>query len=235
MSRQQFAFPLADTPHYGAADFLVSACNHVAFDAIRRWPDWPAPVLFLSGPAASGKTHLAHIWAAQNGAPLIPASALTRTAVGEWIAEGRAAGTFVIEEVETLPEAEESALFHLMNAVREQKGSLLLTAAQPASQLGIDLPDLASRLVAAPTAALESPDETVLKAVLMKQFSDRQLRVPDEVLAYLLSRMERSYHAARSWVQRLDEASLAEQRRISVPLVRGLMEADQVEKEPPLL
>ena len=232
---QQFAFSLADAPHYGVADFLVSPCNEMAFETIRRWPDWQSPILFLSGPNASGKTHLAHIWAAQANASIIPARALTASAVGEWIAEGRAAGALVVEGAQELPETEQAALFHIMNAIREQGGSLLITSNQPASQLPIALRDLASRLVAAPAVMLSPPDETVLKATLMKQFSDRQLRVPDEVLSYLLSRMERSYQAARDWVARLDEASLAEQRRISVPLVRRLLESEQAEKEPPLL
>ena len=232
---QQFAFSLADAPHYGVDDFLVSPCNELAFSTIRRWPDWAGPVLVLTGPAASGKTHLAHIWAAQTGAPIILARDLTAAAAGEWIAEGRASGALVVVAIETLPEAEQPALFHLINAVREQGGFLMVTASQPASQLPIALRDLASRLVAAPTVSLSPPDETVLKATLMKQFSDRQLRVPDEVLTYLLSRMERSYQAAREWVARLDDASLAEQRRISVPLVRRLLESEQADKEPPLL
>lgn len=212
---------------------MVSACNQAAYDTVRRWPDWQQPVLVLQGPAASGKTHLAHIWAVQSGAQFLAASALTRAIVQALVEQGGAAQAIIVEGLEEL--AEEAALFHLLNAVREQGGSLLITTTALPAQMEIPLADLRSRLCAAPLVELEAPDDALLMAVLMKQFADRQLRVGDEVLHYLLRRMERSFAAARDWVARIDAEALATRSKITVVLVRRLFDADAKDAEPPLL
>lgn len=224
----QFSFALPLTTAYRVEDFSLSRCNRTAYERVTGWPAWPQPVLLLHGPAASGKTHLAHIWAQQSGARCIDATQLTREAVRAIIESGEASGAWVVEDVGGL--ADETALFHLLNAVREQVGWLLLTASAPPSQLKTGLPDLRSRLQALLTVALEAPDDEVLAAAIHKQFADRQLRVGEEVVRYLLLRMDRSFAAARMWVGRIDQAALAEQRKVTTALVRQLLDAEQ---EPP--
>lgn len=231
-SFRQFRIPLPDDPAYGVADFMVSDCNQGAFMAVHRWPDWPQPVLLLFGPAASGKSHLAHIWAARSNGRILPAKDLNEPLVQELIARGEASESWVVEDVQQL--GDEASLFHLLNAVREQGGYLMVTADRAANQLPLGLPDLRSRLLAVPAQGLEAPDETVLTAVIVKQFSDRQMRVPEEVIAYLLARMERSFKAARDWVHRIDEASLGQKGKVSIPLVRQLLEADRKAGSPTL-
>lgn len=218
----QFSFALPLTTAYRQADFAVSASNRTAYEQVISWPDWSQPVLILQGPAASGKTHLAHIWAEQSAARVMFAAQLNTEAAAAIIEAGEAARPWVVEGIDAV--AEEAALFHLLNAVREHGGSLLLTTPQPPAQLEWQLADLRSRLCAAPLAALDTPDEEVLAAVIRKQFADRQLRVGDDVIHYLLLRMSRSFDAARDWVERIDKAALAQQRKVTVALVRNLLD-----------
>ena len=82
------------------------------------------------------------------------------------------------------------------------------------------LADLRSRLNAAAAVAIAEPDDTLMEAVLVKLFSDRQLRVDDDVLAFMLTRMERSFAGARDLVARVDDVALKTRRNISVSLVR---------------
>lgn len=220
----QYSFTLPQTTAYHAGDFVLSPCNRSAHARVTGWPDWPQPVLWLHGPAASGKTHLAHIWARQADARCMGAEQLTREAAQAIIASGEAGGAWAVEDCGAL--ADEAALFHLLNAVREQGGWLLLTASMPPSQAGFGLADLRSRVQALLTAELEAPDDEVLAAVIHKQFSDRQLRVGDDVVRYLLLRMDRSFAAARAWVERIDRAALAEQRRVTTALVRRLLDEE---------
>jgi chromosomal replication initiation ATPase DnaA len=70
------------------------------------------------------------------------------------------------------------------------------------------------------------PDDAVIAAVLIKLFADRQLKVGTEVVTYLLRHMERSFQAMRALVDAADAVSLAEQRPITVPLVRRLLDGD---------
>jgi chromosomal replication initiation ATPase DnaA len=88
------------------------------------------------------------------------------------------------------------------------------------------LPDLRSRLVAMPGIAMLAPDDALIGAVLLKLFADRQLSVSEDVIVFLLHHMERSFAAARRLVAALDRAALVAQRRITVPLARQVLAAE---------
>ena len=118
----------------------------------------------------------------------------------------------------------ERALLHLVNYVREGGGGLLLTGATAPARWSARLPDLASRLSAAPAVGIGPPDDALLAAILAKLFHDRQVQVGADVVAYLVSRIERSFATARDIVARLDETALRAKRPITVPLVRRVIE-----------
>lgn len=217
----QLGLPLQAEVTYAPEDFALSACNRSAHDALLL-REWQNPVFILYGPVASGKTHLAHVWAQQANAIFIPPRSITKESVAEWMAGQVLAGHLVVDGVEQV--SDEPALFHLLNGVREQGGKLLLTSMVAPSHLPVQLADARSRLNAAPAAALQVPDDEALRAVLVKQFSDRQLRVGEDVLHYLLLRMDRSFASARDWVEKIDKASLAMQRRVTVVWLRELMD-----------
>jgi chromosomal replication initiation ATPase DnaA len=124
------------------------------------------------------------------------------------------------------PLADEVALLQLYNRMREQGSHLLLLARRPVAAWQLRLPDLASRLRAAPAVAIEAPDDALLAALLVKLCDDRQLAVSDGVIAYLVRHMERSFAAARAVVEALDRHSLRERRPLTVALARAVLEAD---------
>lgn len=197
---------------FGLEDFMPSASNQEALAWLQRWPDWPAPTLVLHGPEGAGKTHLAMIWKARSGA-----ESLDHEALGSAL-EMDASRCYLLDPAE--PVIDELALLQLYNRLRDEGGYLLLTARRPPQQWGIALPDLASRLVAAPSAALGAPDDELLSALFLKLFDDRQLVMPEPVIRYLLTHMERSFADARRLVDELDRLSLECQRPITIPLAR---------------
>lgn len=199
---------------------MIGPSNVDALRLIGRWPAWPAPAVLLSGPPGSGKTHLAHIWAAQSGAVILSADRLTKGEAG-----GVSCSAMVVEDISS-EAAPEEPLFHLINAMRESGGSLLLTARAPAEAWRIHLPDLRSRLRMAAPAALGAPDDELLRRVLVKLFADRQLAIDKPVVDYLLARMERSFGAAISIVQAIDRAALAAGRPITRSVAAAIL-ADQ--------
>lgn len=205
----QLVLELPHRPAMGLEDFLVSGSNEAAVDLVDRWPDWPAGAALLCGPAGSGKSHLANVWRLRSSAAVVSAADLAVESVPALAA----AGAVVVEDLPSL--ADEAALFHLLNLVREQRVSLLLTSAAAPGELPFRLPDLRSRLNALPFAAISAPDDALLRAVLVKLFNDRQLHVEPHIIDFVLVRMERSMSAAELLVREVDRQALALQRRVT--------------------
>jgi DnaA regulatory inactivator Hda len=218
---KQLALDLRHRPALGMEDFLVAECNREAVAWIDRWPHWPAPALTVFGPAGCGKTHLAHVWQACSRAVIVAPDALAGAEPPALLAGARCC---VVEELDMgLDPASERAMLHLYNTVAERGGHVLLTARRPPSRWNVALADLASRLGAAPAVAVGRPDDALIAALLVKLFADRQLAVSEEVIAYLLPRMERSFDGARRLVAGIDRAALASRRRVTVALIREVL------------
>lgn len=220
---EQIPLDLGHRTAMGREDFLVAPGNQDAVAWIDLWPEWPAPALVLYGPVASGKSHLAAVWCDQSGAAKISAQDLNEKSVEAVAARAK---HLMIDDADALigDVAREKALFHLYNMFKEEKRTLLLTMQDAPIRRAFTLPDLASRLRAAPCVSIREPDDALLAAVLVKLFNDRQLRVSSEVIHYILPRIERSFDAARSLVQKLDEAALSSKSDLTIPFVRKYLD-----------
>jgi chromosomal replication initiation ATPase DnaA len=214
---RQLALALNHAESLTREDFLPGPSNETALAMIDRWPDWPARVLAVAGPAGSGKSHLASIWACESGARFLSARALELADLPASIATG----ALVLEDC-TGDGIDERALFHLLNLVREEEAWLMLTAQSLPTNWPVTLPDLSSRLRAMPSVSLSGPDDTLLRAVLVKQFADRQLGVDEALIAYLLPRIGRSFADARAAVARLDREALQRSRPVNRALAAEL-------------
>ncbi len=210
---RQLALALDHSESFARDDFLSGPSNVAALALIERWPDWPDRVMLLVGPEGAGKSHLAAIWAQTAGARLVAARALESVNLPAMLATG----ALVVEDL-VAGRFDERALFHLLNLVREEAAALLITARELPAAFAIALNDLASRLRALPVVNIAAPDDALLRAVIVKQFSDRQLAVDESLIAYLLTHIERSFAAVRAAVERLDREALQQKR----PVTRAL-------------
>lgn len=207
-------------PGLSREDFVTAPCNAVALAMLDDWRNWPRGKLVLTGPAGSGKTHLAHIWAAETGARMVRAVDLEDADIPTL-----GAGPLVVEDVDDLASsAGEEALFHLHNILQVEGHPLLLTGAPGIAGWPLSLPDLRSRLQQAQAAVVEAPDDALLSLLLVKLFSERQLHVAPQVIDYLSRRMDRSFDGVRTIVAALDQASLAERRAITVRLAADVLD-----------
>jgi len=210
---RQLALALKHSESFAREDFLSGACNAAALALIEAWPQWPGNIVILTGPEGCGKSHLAAIWANIAGARTIAARALDRISGPSALATG----ALVIEDL--APHAfDERALFHLLNLAREEDAFVLMSARAAPAGWTFAIPDLASRVNAIPQVALSAPDDALLRAVLVKSFTDRQIAVDESLIVYLARRMERSFAAVRAIVAQLDEEAMRRKR----PLTRAL-------------
>lgn len=218
---EQLVLDLPVRPAMGRGDFFVSGSNAAAVAQVEAWEAWPHAKLVLTGPEGAGKTHLAHVWAARSGARLIAAQDVADADIPEL-----ATGPVAVEDVPGIAgdEAAETALFHLHNLALASGQTLMFTGAPPLAAWPLVLPDLKSRLQGAASAELALPDDTLLAAVLAKLFADRQITPPASVIAFLVPRMDRSFTAARSIVERLDRASLGKRRPVTRALAREVLD-----------
>ena len=216
----QIPLALGYRPAMGQEDFLVAPCNEEAVAWIDSWPDWPAAALCIYGPAGCGKTHLAQVWRARSEA-LMPTRGSLRQQPPDRLLGDR--NVCVIDDAEV--DRDEGALLHLFNVISERRGHLLVTSKEPPARWGCRLDDLRSRLAAAPAVAIGSPDDGLMGAVMIKLFADRQLEVGQDAIIYALMRIERSFEMARRVVDEIDRASLSARRKVTVRLVRDVLES----------
>lgn len=221
MATTQLPLNLEHRPALGGEDFLLAPSNQDAVAWLDKWPNWPTTGLIIHGPAGSGKTHLAQVFLGQSEGKLVKPDEVIEDVVYTFAK----APACILEDADQFigqPETEE-ALLHLYNALGESKCHLLLTARTPPAHWNIALADLRSRLNAAGTVALSAPDDTLITALLVKQFADRQLKIDEGLIAYLIPRMERSFDAVQRVVDGADKAALAGQQKITKPLLGGVL------------
>ena len=194
---------------------MPSLASAAALAFIDSWPDWPANAAALYGPSGSGKSHLATIWAVRANAQIVSASALGDVTLDP-------SRPIVIEDVDaSAPSAaRDAALFALFENPRI---SLLLTGHEPPTRWASSLPDLASRFSALLAFGLWAPDDALLAAIARKLFNDRQLTVPDAVIARMVQSLERSPSAIRDFVDAADAKALSEGRPVNLALVREML------------
>ncbi len=117
----------------------------------------------------------------------------------------------------------EEALFHLYNRMRDAGSTLLVTATSSPAALAIQLPDLQSRLAWGPVFQLQELDDIEKISALRLRAMGRGFDLPDEVAQYLIRRSPRDMSSLFALLDRLDEASLVQQRKLTIPFVRGLI------------
>lgn len=208
---------------------IVTDANRAAVELLCAREARPGGAMILVGPAASGKSHMVSALAPEAYA-LQANDAAAAAADPSLIDAGR---TVVLEDLDrTGPHslatpraraAAESGLFHLFNQAAARGARVLITARIPPARWAIDLPDLSSRLRAAPLARIEPPDDAMMRALLAKLLEDRGVRVEPRVLGYVSLRLERSFEAAAAAADRLDEEAMRRHAPITTALAASAL------------
>lgn len=191
----QLALPLGWDSDDDSGGFLVGTSNVEAVRHLEHHATWPVRASVLVGPAGSGKSLLGRAFA-------------------------QATGGAVIDPVEGTPD---HAIFHAWNAAQETRKPLLLIASAPPASWPVALPDLRSRLMAAPVVTIGEPDDCLALTLIERQFAARATPVAPDLAGYLVPRIERSYSAIHRVVRALDEAALAGHRRIGIRTAREVL------------
>jgi len=213
--------------YFGQAE-LASAvelfCNQIG----RQQTD--LSFLYLWGDKASGKTHLSLAIAEQaqkNSKTMLylPLAELVETASPEVLQGVEDLNLLCLDEFEAiagLPQWEE-ALFHCFNRLQQSGCQLLIASRDNPATSAIQLADLRSRMATGLVYQLDSLNDNAKQKVMMVQSQARGLEMAEEVAQYLLRHHSRDIIELMALLQRLDKASMAAQRRLTIPFVRQIL------------
>ncbi|WP_420145271.1 chromosomal replication initiator DnaA [Sphingobium sp.] len=185
--------------HGGAedGDFLVSDANRIAVAHLERWREWPLSVSVLTGPPRSGRSTLARHFVAMCGGDVID------DAQGE----------------------DEHRLFHAWNEAQTERRPLLMVGRTTPVEWTVALPDLRSRLAAAPHVAIEEPDEGLARALIIRAFDRAGASYAPDLPDWLMRRVEHRYGAIEAATRLLDREALSSGRKISVAMAKEALQS----------
>ena len=194
---------------------VVTAANRAAAELLQGWRTWPGGAMALTGPAGSGKSHLANAWAADAGATPFDAREPPAAAAAAFEAAG---GRLVLDDADQA--ADDLTLIRVLDLARWQSGAVLLVGQEDPSRWPCATPDLVSRLGALPAARLLEPDEALLTLVLRRLCRERFIELSDKAATYLASRMQRTFAAAHALADELDRSVVRAARPVALPQAR---------------
>ncbi len=221
---EQLTLDLGNKHSFNVDDFITLPSNQGLVNQLLNTELGTSPLTILFGAQQSGKTHLAHLWANAFNAEFLPPGFLQIDEVDfPKLAEKINTTAIIIDDVDQKQICEKT-IFHIINIAISSKQKLLFTSNKPLPLWDINLPDLLSRLKAAKHLEVTQPDDLLIEAILYKCFAEKQLNVAENVVAYILPRLERSIEAVVKLVDQLDKYALAEKKPITRMMVAKMYE-----------
>ena len=198
-------------------DYYVSKSNYFAFNLIQNWTKWEKKILNISGDTFSGKTHLAKIF--QNKSRALY---LTDSDVNEEIYKKiKLSECIVIDDFEKIKN--ENLLYSLFNLIYQDNKYLLILSNRAISDIDYSLDDLNSRAKNCIFAQIENPDDDLIFAIIVKSFSDRQIKLEKKFLEYIIKRIERSYGKIYEFIYKVDELSLKKKKPVNLKTIKEIL------------
>ena len=203
--------------NFNEHDFYLSKSNSNAFNLINRWPDWNKKILNISGEKFSGKSHLANIFKLKSKAFLIKGNEIDNSIFKSI----KLHESIIIDDFEECNE--EEILYSIFNLIDQDSKYLLINSLKPINEIKYRLPDLSSRSKNCLYAVIENPDDELLFAIILKNFSDRQIKIEKKIINFIISRIDRSYRKIDEFIYKIDELSLKKKKPINLKTIKEIL------------
>jgi len=198
-------------------DYYVSKSNYFAFNIIDKWPRWEKKIVNISGEKFSGKTHLANIFKSKSKALLINHNKIN----DDIFKKIKLFESIIIDDFDN--NLNEKIIYSIFNLVDQDNKYMLITSEKPINEIKFKLPDMISRSKNCLVAKLESPDDELIFAIILKNFSDRQIKLEKKIIEFIINRIDRSYSKIYEFIYKLDELSLKKKKPINLKTIRELL------------
>ena len=198
-------------------DFYVSNSNYYAFQLIEKWPNWEKNILNIYGEKFSGKTHLSNIFLDKNKGLKINEKDIN----DDIFKKLKLYENIVIDNY--FNQSEEKLLYSIFNLVDQDNKYLLINSKIPINEIKFNLPDMASRSKNCLFAQLENPDDDLIFAIILKNFSDRQIKMEKKIIEFIINRIDRSYSKIYEFIYKIDELSLKKKKPINLKTIKEIL------------
>ena len=198
-------------------DYYVSKSNFFAFNLIQSWPKWEKKILNISGEKFSGKTHLAKIFQFKSKALY-----LTKKNINEQIFKKiKLYECIIIDDFDKIED--ENLLYSLFNFVYQDNKYLLILSEKEINKINFKLNDLNSRVKNCIFAKINNPEDDLIFAIILKNFSDRQIKLEKKIVEFIIKRIERSYGKIYEFIYKIDKLSLKKKKHISFKTIKEIL------------
>ena len=198
-------------------DFYVSKSNFYAFEILEKWPKWEKNILNLYGEKFCGKSHLANIFCKKNSSKKIEEKQLN----DDIIKELKLFEIIVLDNFINI--TEERILYALFNLIDNDNKYLLINSLVPINEMDFKLIDLKSRSKNCLFAKIDSPDDDLMFAIILKSFSDRQITIDKKLIDFIIKRIDRSYGKIAEFIYKIDELSLKKKKPINLKTIKEIL------------
>jgi len=200
--------------NYKNEDFYVNKSNFFAFSLIEKWPKWEKNILNIYGDKYCGKTHLSNIFKKQHTAFKMQANEFNHESLKEF----KVFENLILDDFdETI---DEKLMYTLFNVADQDNKFILINSLVPINELNFKLVDFISRSKDCIFAKIENPDDELMFAILLKNFSDRQIKVDKKLIDFIIKHIDRSYGKIYEFVYKLDEISLKKKKSIDFKIIK---------------
>ena len=213
----QLLLELDHKKNFNEHDYYISKSNYFAYNIIDKWPKWDKKILNIFGEKFSGKTHLANIFKSKSNALFIKSKEINE----DFFKNIKLFESIIIDDFEK--DYDERLIYSIFNLVDQDNKYMLINSSIPINEIKFELPDLTSRAKNCISAKIESPDDNLIFAIILKNFSDRQIKVEKKIIDFIINRIDRSYGKIYEFIYKIDELSLKKKKPITFKTIKEIL------------
>ena len=213
----QLLLDLNHKKNFNNYDYYVSKSNFHAFSIIDKWPKWEKRIVNISGEKFSGKSHLSEIFKSKSKALNLNKKDLNY----DIFKKIKLHDSLIIDDFEN--DIDEKLVYSIFNVVDQDSKFLLINSLKPINEIDFELLDMKSRSKNCLFAKIENPDDDLLFAIILKNFSDRQIKLEKKIIEFITNRIERSYSKIYEFIYKIDELSLKKKKPINLKTIKEIL------------
>ena len=215
---EQLIFNFPFKKNYLKQDFYVSKNNFNAYKLIESWPKWPSRLINIFGPSGCGKTHLVNILKSKIQSIIVSSDSVSHVILNTY----KTKECLIIDNYNN--NISEKILYSIINQAYQDNKYLIISSTISIKKFETELLDLKSRFSSFIDIGIELPTDDLIRVILTKNFSDKQIQISQKNIEYILKNIERSYEKINTFSNSIDSLSLTKAQPIKLNLIKKVLD-----------